>query len=178
MAAPPGTHRAPVAALATHAADGLRAQASIAAPRPPAPTPLRWRVAHNLRQASESARPACNEGLAHDVQKNPVRLQPPMPTVRNHHQRHHPAIAATRPFNEATPAAASRAVENNEIGERIASAVAELPEDQRTAFVLAEYHGKSYAEMAEIMGCSEKSVESRLYRAKQSLRTRLVDLIE
>lgn len=81
-------------------------------------------------------------------------------------------------LDEATPAAASRAVENNEIGERIASAVAELPEDQRTAFVLAEYHGKSYAEMAEIMGCSEKSVESRLYRAKQSLRTRLVDLIE
>ena len=35
-----------------------------------------------------------------------------------------------------------------------------------------------YQEMAEIMGCSEKSVESRLYRAKQSLRTRLVDLIE
>jgi RNA polymerase sigma-70 factor (ECF subfamily) len=84
-----------------------------------------------------------------------------------------------QPLDSITPAApASRAVEANEIGGRISAAVAELPEDQRTAFVLAEYHGKSYAEIAEIMSCSEKSVESRLYRAKQFLREKLADLIE
>jgi RNA polymerase sigma-70 factor (ECF subfamily) len=81
-------------------------------------------------------------------------------------------------LDETTPAAASREVEANEIGGRIAIAVAELPEDQRTAFVLAEYHGKSYAEIAEVMSCSEKSVESRLYRAKQFLKEKLADLIE
>jgi RNA polymerase sigma-70 factor, ECF subfamily len=80
-------------------------------------------------------------------------------------------------LDETTPAAASREVEANEIGGRIASAVAELAEDQRTAFVLAEYHGKSYAEIAEIMDCSEKSVESRLYRARQSLRKKLEDVL-
>ncbi len=80
-------------------------------------------------------------------------------------------------LDENTPAAASREVEANEIGGRIAAAVAALPEDQRAAFVLAEYHDKSYAEIAEIMSCSEKSVESRLYRAKQFLRNALHDLL-
>ena len=83
-----------------------------------------------------------------------------------------------QPLDNVAPAAtASRAVEANEISGRIAAAVAELPEDQRTAFVLAEYHGKSYAEIAEIMSCSEKSVESRLYRSKQFLRKQLQDLL-
>ena len=53
-------------------------------------------------------------------------------------------------------------VSAREIGEQIAAAVAKLPEDQRTAIVLAEYHGMSYAEIAAVMRCSEKSVESRL----------------
>ena len=35
-----------------------------------------------------------------------------------------------------------------EIGDQIAAAVAKLPEDQRTAIVLSEYHGMSYAEIA------------------------------
>ena len=53
-----------------------------------------------------------------------------------------------------------------------------LPEDQKTAFILAEYQELSYAEIAAIMKCSVKSVESRLYRAKQFLRDRLRDLLE
>jgi RNA polymerase sigma-70 factor (ECF subfamily) len=69
-------------------------------------------------------------------------------------------------------------VSAREIGEQIAAAVAKLPDDQRTAIVLAEYHGMSYAEIAAVMRCSEKSVESRLYRAKQALRERLQPLLE
>jgi RNA polymerase sigma-70 factor, ECF subfamily len=65
-----------------------------------------------------------------------------------------------------------------EIGEEIATAVAKLPEDQRVALVLAEYQGLSSAEIAGVMRCSEKSVESRLYRAKQTLRGWLGHLLE
>ena len=57
-----------------------------------------------------------------------------------------------------------------EIGERVAAAVTSLPEDQRTVVVLAEYDGLSYKEIAAVMSCSVKSVEARLYRAKQTLR--------
>ncbi len=79
--------------------------------------------------------------------------------------------------NAPDPSITSREVERNEMGMLIAAAVAKLPEDQRTALVLAEYHGMSYAEIAAVMRCSEKSVESRLYRAKQTLRGRLRPLL-
>jgi RNA polymerase sigma-70 factor (ECF subfamily) len=69
-------------------------------------------------------------------------------------------------------------VSAKEVGEHIATAVADLPEDQRTALVLSEYHGLSYAEISEIMSCSAKSVEARLYRAKYALRRRLRFLLE
>jgi RNA polymerase sigma-70 factor (ECF subfamily) len=65
-----------------------------------------------------------------------------------------------------------------EVGAEIAAAVDKLPEDQRTALVLSEYQGMSYAEIAAVMRCSEKSVESRLYRAKQTLREALRHLLD
>ncbi|MDO9541819.1 MAG: sigma-70 family RNA polymerase sigma factor [Kiritimatiellia bacterium] len=65
-----------------------------------------------------------------------------------------------------------------EVGEQIAAAIALLPEDQKTAIILSEYENLSYAEIAAIMKSSVKSVESRLYRAKQFLRDRLRDLLE
>jgi RNA polymerase sigma-70 factor (ECF subfamily) len=61
----------------------------------------------------------------------------------------------------------------SDLSDLIARAVAALPEDQRTAFVLSEYHGMATAEIAAVMDTSEKSVESRLYRARHTLRTAL-----
>lgn len=63
-----------------------------------------------------------------------------------------------------------------ETGAQIAAAVALLPEDQRTALILAEYEDRSQAEIAAIMQTSAKSVEARLYRARQFLRQRLASL--
>ncbi|MBU4199622.1 MAG: sigma-70 family RNA polymerase sigma factor [Kiritimatiellae bacterium] len=71
-----------------------------------------------------------------------------------------------------------REIAVKEIGEQIVAVISLLPEDQKTAFILAEYQELSYAEIAAIMKCSVKSVESRLYRAKQFLRDRLRDLLE
>ena len=89
---------------------------------------------------------------------------------RLRYRQRHP----TEPLDAAPePAAVSNEVANRELGEQISTAIQSLPEDQRTAVVLAEYHGLSYAEIAEIMDCSVKSVESRLYRAKAHLREKL-----
>jgi RNA polymerase sigma-70 factor (ECF subfamily) len=79
---------------------------------------------------------------------------------------------------DAVPEPATPPVDVDEVGEHIAAAIASLPEEQRTAIVLCEYQGLSYAEIAQIMRCSEKSVESRLYRAKQTLRHRLRHLLD
>ena len=83
------------------------------------------------------------------------------------------AVVAASPARGPLAEAADR-----ELGSQIAAAVAELPEDQRTALVLAEYHDQSHAEIGLIMHCSAKSVESRLYRARQFLRGKLAWLLD
>lgn len=98
------------------------------------------------------------------------------------HRSRHPAepLEALPGSGEAIPAgvASPAAVAlSREVGTEIARAVAALPEDQRTALILAEYEGASVAAIAAVMACSEKSVESRLYRARQRLRQQLGHLL-
>jgi len=52
-------------------------------------------------------------------------------------------------------------------------AIQSLPANQRMAVVLKRYEGLSYAEIAEILGCSVSAVDSLLVRAKRSLRKKL-----
>jgi RNA polymerase sigma-70 factor (ECF subfamily) len=65
----------------------------------------------------------------------------------------------------------------DEVQAEISHAVDRLPDDQRLAFVLREYQGLSYAQIAEISGCSDGTVKSRIHRAKEALRQRLRPLI-
>jgi RNA polymerase sigma-70 factor (ECF subfamily) len=89
---------------------------------------------------------------------------------RQRYRRRHP----TQPLATAPePVCHTNAVLTQELEAQIAAAVAALPEEQRVAVVLAEYHGLPQTEIAGIMGCSVKSVETRLYRARQELRRRL-----
>lgn len=69
---------------------------------------------------------------------------------------------------------AARQLIHRELGEAIARAVATLPEDQRTALVLTEYHGLPAAEVARVLDCSARGAEARLFRARQAVRTLLV----
>ena len=62
---------------------------------------------------------------------------------------------------------------NRELGEAIAQAVAGLPEDQRTALVLTEYHDQPTCEVARVLNCSVRGAESRLFRARQAVRAQL-----
>jgi RNA polymerase sigma-70 factor (ECF subfamily) len=55
----------------------------------------------------------------------------------------------------------------------VRDAIAALPEDLRTALILAEYESMPHTEIASVLRCSVKAVESRIYRAKQRLRERL-----
>ena len=55
--------------------------------------------------------------------------------------------------------------------EAVRHAVAELPEDLREAVLLCELEDRSIAEAAIILATTGKAVESRLYRARQQLRS-------
>lgn len=69
--------------------------------------------------------------------------------------------------------------ESLETTERVAviqGAVAGLPEELRTPLLLAEYEDRPQAEIARILNCSVKAVETRIYRARKQLRTALGSL--
>ena len=46
-------------------------------------------------------------------------------------------------------------------------------DDLRSAVLLSEYEDRSHTDIAEVLGCSTKAVEMKLYRARQTLRERL-----
>ncbi len=55
----------------------------------------------------------------------------------------------------------------------IATAVAHLPEKQKTVFILSRYQGLKYSEIAEVCKISIKTVESRMAKALEFLRNEL-----
>jgi RNA polymerase sigma-70 factor, ECF subfamily len=51
--------------------------------------------------------------------------------------------------------------------------MARLPEEQRTAIVLKEYHGLTFQEIADLVGCPLSTVKTRLYQGLTVLRREL-----
>jgi RNA polymerase sigma-70 factor (ECF subfamily) len=64
-------------------------------------------------------------------------------------------------------------MENKEKSAFLFKAIHNLPKNQKTAFILSQLEGLSYAEISEVMLNSIPSVESLLFRAKQNLRKQL-----
>jgi len=64
-------------------------------------------------------------------------------------------------------------VARKEIGAAVARAMAELPEEQRTAIVLKEYHGLTFQEIADMLDCPLSTVKTRLYQGLTVLRRQL-----
>jgi len=61
------------------------------------------------------------------------------------------------------------ALARDELSTAINAAIAELPEDLRSAVTLREFDGLSYEQIAQIMGCPVGTVRSRIFRARESI---------
>ena len=55
----------------------------------------------------------------------------------------------------------------------VEEAMALLPEEQRTAIILKEYHGMTFQEIADLQGCPLSTVKTRLYQGLTVLRRNL-----
>ena len=66
--------------------------------------------------------------------------------------------------------------ENKEDAAILFKVIDQLPENQRTAFILNKVEELSYREIAAILNTSESAVDSLLQRAKQNLRKKLNEL--
>ena len=71
--------------------------------------------------------------------------------------------------------APDRQLEKRELQEKVRGAILQLPERQRLAVVLHRFEGLAYEGIAEALGCSVSSVESLLFRARQSLAKSLAE---
>jgi RNA polymerase sigma-70 factor (ECF subfamily) len=60
----------------------------------------------------------------------------------------------------------------------IKKAIEELPEDLRTAVTLREYEGLSYEDIAGVMDCPVGTVRSRIFRGRESIDIRVLELME
>jgi RNA polymerase sigma-70 factor (ECF subfamily) len=57
--------------------------------------------------------------------------------------------------------------------EAVRKAIDELPEEFRVAILLCEFHGLSYKEISDVLGCPVGTVMSRLYRGRRLLQKKL-----
>jgi RNA polymerase sigma-70 factor (ECF subfamily) len=64
-------------------------------------------------------------------------------------------------------------VARREMSRAVSRAMAELPEEQRTAIMLKEYHGLTFQEIADQLNCPLSTVKTRLYQGLSVLRRRL-----
>jgi RNA polymerase sigma-70 factor (ECF subfamily) len=64
-------------------------------------------------------------------------------------------------------------VGRREMSQAVAKAMAELPEEQRVAIMLKEYHGLTFQEIADLQGCPLSTVKTRLYQGLTVLRRHL-----
>ena len=101
-------------------------------------------------------------------------------------RRRHPTIslddtAGMEMFNEDLSISAeeipSALAGRSELGKLVKEEIEKLPHDLKTAILLFAYDGLSYAEIAVILGCTPKAVETRLYRVRKLLATRLAAIL-
>ena len=64
-------------------------------------------------------------------------------------------------------------VARHDMSRTVARAMRQLPEEQRTAIILKEYHGMTFQEIADLQGCPLSTVKTRLYQGLSVLRRHL-----
>lgn len=78
-----------------------------------------------------------------------------------------------RPVEDRQTAGPVETVLERELEDRIQEALADLPENQRTAILLCREKDLSYEDIAEVLGCSLTAVKSLIHRGRETLRRRL-----
>jgi RNA polymerase sigma-70 factor, ECF subfamily len=75
---------------------------------------------------------------------------------------------------ESTPSESiEELVSRRQLGRAVEKAMKRLPEEQRTAIILKEYHGLTFQEIADLLECPLSTVKTRLYQGLSVLRKQL-----
>jgi len=80
-----------------------------------------------------------------------------------------------RQVSDSRPSVEQSMVNEAKLGE-VRRAVAALPEKQRAAVLMHKYEEMEYTQIARVLSCSESAVKSLLFRAYETLRSRLAHM--
>lgn len=117
--------------------------------------------------------------IAINLARNRLRWWRRRPTVALEDWSADGTTSSMRAESDVADAAEHTGAARLEQAERAAAvreAIAGLPRDLREAIVLFEYEQMSHAEIAAAVGATPKAVETRIYRARERLRTALAGL--
>jgi len=112
---------------------------------------------------------AINTAKNHIVSRN---RRPPGSDVEIEDAEHFESADALREFEDPESSLA-----RDELEAEIHAAIADLPEDLRSAVTLREFDGLAYEEIAEIMDCPVGTVRSRIFRAREAIDKRIAPLV-
>ena len=76
-------------------------------------------------------------------------------------------------FEDKTTVSPPDTLLHGELVEKIDQAMADLPENQRTAILLCRQEELSYEEIAEVLGCSVSATKSLIHRGRETLKQSL-----
>jgi RNA polymerase sigma-70 factor (ECF subfamily) len=155
-----------------------------------------WRYLHNNADAHDLVAEVFvrlyqqNRRLAPDTRLSAWLFTILSNLCHNHHRwrKRHPSVsldatgqddganhtANTVPHESPAP---DRTLEQAEALAAMTTAIDRLPHDLKTTLLLHHYEHLGYREISQIAGCSERGVETRLYRARQYLRAELTPFL-
>ena len=144
---------------------------------------LRWErpiyaLAYRTIGREEDARDVCQETFLRAFRALRIALNLCRDWIRR--ERRAPVVQAPEDVDLIELAAAAEPSESIEdlvarkdLSRLVEKAMTLLPEEQRTAVVLKEYHGLTFQEIADLVGCPLSTVKTRLYQGLIVLRREL-----
>lgn len=143
-----------------------------------------WRYVHNTAEARDLAADTLvrfyhqRTRLAGDSNVSAWMFTTLLNLCRNHHRwrQRHPSISVDDPVTQGQAAdepGPGAGLEQRETLDALAAAIDRLSSDLKETLLLHHYEQLSYREIAAIVRCSERGIETRLRRAREKLRTEL-----
>lgn len=91
------------------------------------------------------------------------------------HRRKH--VAEVIAISSDTDLSSMKIFEYQELEERVYDCIEALPEKRKEVFRLNKIEGKSYRDIAELLGVSENTVNVHMYKSKQFFKEKLKDYL-
>jgi RNA polymerase sigma-70 factor (ECF subfamily) len=111
--------------------------------------------------------------IARNLCLNEIRRRSRHPAVSLDDTGSDPDGQPVRQVQDAKARSAPEAVLQSELETKIEEAIADLPENQRTALLLCRQEDVSYEEIAAVLGCSLSATKSLIHRGRETLKQRL-----